>query len=244
MLINQDNYRAFPAVSNSDLGMLQKYWLPEDRIIDLERAYAQGTLIDAMLTEPNRVNYFKLTVQGESYPYTKDDFARAEKMKIAAQRDPFIAQIIKIAEFQKISYNPAFEIEYDGLKFMLPMKCKWDAWVKSFDMSGDFKSTTCTTQQQAEAALEYFNYDRQAALYMDLGNKSQFMLMFISKVNFQVFKVAIKKGDALYKSGKAKYQKLAFEWWSLFHDIELQPKGIIYTPEAVEGNTIVLAEGF
>lgn len=219
MTINQENYRAFPAISNSDLTQLQKFWLPEDRIIDLERAYAQGTLIDCMLTEPGRVNYFKRTVEGETYPYTQDDFERAEQMKKAALRDPFIAHLLTIAEFQKISYNPAFEIQFEGHTFTLPMKCKWDAWVKQFDMSGDFKSTTCTSQKQAEEALEHFNYNRQAALYMDLGNKNQFMLMFISKVNYQVFKVPIRRGDDLYKDGKAKYQKLAFEWWSLFHDM-------------------------
>ena len=47
-LINDTNYRSFPAVSNSDLTELQKYWMPENKFMDVKKAYANGTLIDAM----------------------------------------------------------------------------------------------------------------------------------------------------------------------------------------------------
>ena len=219
-LINDNNYRSFPAVSNSDLTWIQKYWMPEDRYVDLQKAYANGTLIDAMITEPHKVNFFKLTVDGESYQYSADEFAAAKEMKKAFMRDPFCAAFVQQAKFQHISYQPDFKVNYEGFQFTVPAKCKWDLFRTDIDLSGDIKSTACTTQKQAEEAVRYFEYDRSRAWYMDLENRSNDILIFISKVNFKVFKVPVKRNSELYKVGKLKYEELAFRWWYLFSDLK------------------------
>ncbi len=218
--INQDNYRQFPAVSNSDLSWLSKYFMPENRWIDLQKAYANGTLIDCMITEPHRVDYFKLTVEGETYKYSSDEFERAKEMKKSFMRDSFCQQIIKLCSFQKISYQPDFKIEYDGFKFSMPAKAKWDLFGEGVDLGGDIKSTACTTQKQCEEAVRYFEYDRSRAWYMDLESRSNDMLIFISKENFKVFKVPVKRDSEIYKTGKQKYQELAFRYWTLFGEIK------------------------
>jgi hypothetical protein len=215
--INDSNYRSFPAVSNSDLSWLQKYWLPENKWIDLVSAYANGTLIDAMITEPDRLDYFKKRVAGEDYQYSSDEFERAKEMKKAFYKDAFCAAFVKQCKFQHISYNPSFPISFDGIDFTLPAKCKWDLFRPDIDLSGDIKSTACTTQKQVEEALRYFEYDRSRAWYMDLENRNNDILIFISKVNFKIFKVPIKRNDSIYKDGKAKYQELAFKFWYLFN---------------------------
>ncbi len=215
-VINDINYRSFPAVSNSDLTWLEKYWMPEDRFIDLQKAYANGTLIDAMITEPQKVDFFKLKVAGEEYRYSAEEFEAAKEMKKSFYRDAFCASFVKQCIFQHISYNPKFSVEYDGLKFSLPAKCKWDLFGNDIDLSGDIKSTACTTQKQCEEAVRYFQYDRSRAWYMDLEDRNNDILIFISKVNYKIFKVPIKRGDQLFKEGKAKYQKLAFDWFCLF----------------------------
>lgn len=218
--INQENYRSFPAISNSDLSALQKYWMHENKIIDLEKAYANGTLIDAMITEPQKVNYFKRTVQDVSYQYSDEEFERAKEMKRAFYKDAFCSNFVKHCKFQHISYQPNFKIEYNGFEFTVPAKCKWDLFAKDLDLSGDIKSTTCTTQKQVEEALRYFDYDRSRAWYMDIENRTNDILIFISKVNFKIFKVAIKKDNFIYNEGKEKYQELAFKYWYLFGDIK------------------------
>ncbi len=216
MQINDQNYRAFPAVSNSDLGWLEETFMPTQKKIDLRAAYANGTLIDAMITEPHKVDLFKLKVEGEDYNYTAEEFERAKEMKKAFYKDPFCAAFVQQCQFQHITYQPEFKISYDGLDFTLPAKCKWDLFRKGIDLSGDIKSTACTTQKQVEEALRYFNYDRSRAWYMDLENRTNDILIFISKVNFKIFKVPVKKDSEIYRDGKAKYQELAFKWWSLF----------------------------
>ena len=212
-----DNYRAFPAVSNSDLSWLEKYWMPQYQVFDLEQAYKFGTLIDAMITEPNRVNYFTRQVDEEYY--TADDFARAEEMKKAFYKDEFCRQIVKQCSFQRISYQPTFAIQYGSFQFQVAAKAKWDLFCESFDLGGDIKSTICTTQKQCEEAVRYFNYDRSRAWYMDLEGRSNDILIFISKVNYKIFKIPVKRDGDLYRAGRAKYEELAFKWWYLFSDI-------------------------
>lgn len=219
MSINQSNYRDFPAVSNSDLTWLEKYWMPEDERIDIEKAYANGNLIDAMITEPHKVDYYQRTVAGETYCYSTEDFERAQEMKKSFYRDKFCANLVSICSFQRISYKPSFTVEYGAMKFNIPAKAKWDLFCESADIGGDIKSTACTTQKQCEEAVRYFRYDRSRSFYMDLEGRSNDMLIFISKVNFKVFKIPVKRDSEIYKDGKAKYQELAFKWWYLFGDL-------------------------
>jgi hypothetical protein len=215
-----ENYFSRPEVSNSDLSELKKYWLPEQVKIDLEKAYADGTLIDCMITEPHRVDYFKLRVADYPYQFSKEDFAKAAEMKKAFYRDSFCQQMVKQCSFQKISIKPDFKINYCGFEFSIPARCKWDLFCDHIDLGGDIKSTVCTTQKQCEEAVRHFDYDRSRAWYMDLENRSNDILIFISKVNFKIFKVPVKRDSELYKSGKAKYQDLAFKWWYLFGDVK------------------------
>lgn len=215
--INDENYRLFPAVANSDLGWLQEtFYMDLQKKFDLTAAYANGTLIDCMITEAHRVDYYRHKILGEEYNYTKHEFDNARKMKDAFMKDPLCVSMLQNCSFQHISYNPEFEIEYDGLKFTLPMKCKWDLFPKTINLSGDIKSTVATTQKQCEAAFKHFEYDRSRALYMDLENRDNDLVIFISKVNHKIFKIPIRRNDDNYNSGKKKYQELAYRWFTMF----------------------------
>lgn len=217
-VVVQDDYYGRPEVSNSDLSWIKKYWMPQGQVIDLEKAYKFGTLIDCMITEPHKVNYFNFTCAG--YFYTKEDFEKAELMKKSFYNDPLCANMAKQSSFQKISVREQFMITYAGFTFSLPVRCKWDLFIEHFDMAGDIKSTTATTQKQFEDAVRYFDYDRQRAWYMDIEGRNNDILIGISKVNYKIFKVPIKRGDDLYNSGRDKYQELAFKYWYLFGDLK------------------------
>lgn len=216
----QDPYYSRPEVSNSDLSWLQKYWQPEEVIYDIEKAYRFGTLIDCMITETFKVDYFKYTCAGEQY--TKDEFTKAEQMKQAFYRDKFCTILAQHSEYQKVSIRHGFPIEHDGFQFKLNVRCKWDLFaMPKLKISGDIKSTTATTQKQFEEACHHFQYLRQRAWYMDIEEVSNDMLIGLSKVNCQVFKIPIVRGGDLYMEGKRQYQELAFKWWYLFEDLKL-----------------------
>jgi hypothetical protein len=54
---------------------------------------------------------------------------------------------------------------------------------------------------------------------MDIEGRTNDCLIGISKKNFKVFIIKIKKGDALYNLGKSQYQEIAFGYNIYFGDI-------------------------
>ena len=218
----KDPYYALPQVSNSDLSWLKKQFMSDsNKIIDLEKAYLFGTLIDCMITEPHKVDYFTKTCAGNQD--TADDFKLAEDMKRMFYRDPLAKMMAENSEYQKVSIRSDFGIEYDGFFFHLDVRCKWDLYAEpKLKVSGDIKSTTATTQKQFEEAVRYFDYDRQRAWYMDIEGTDKDVLIGISKKNCKVFKVPIERNSELYNDGKRKYQELAFRWWTLFGEVDAE----------------------
>lgn len=208
-----DYYRR-SEVSNSDLSKL-KQELYGDMERDPTLAYNFGRLIDCMITEPEKVNFFNLTCDGEQY--TDKDFEVAERMKLFFQKDEMARTILKLADTQKIMINP--HQTFDSEVFTLPTRCKWDLWMSSLRWGGDLKSTTAKTQREFEEAVKFFDYDRQRYFYMNMAGSNQDVLIGVSKVNFKVFKVLIKRGDPLWKSGREKCLHLAEKYYLLFGDL-------------------------
>lgn len=216
MSSNPDTYYNRPEVSNSDLSWLKKQFSPMADF-DPTEAYKFGTLIDAMITEAHRVDFYKMTV--DDVQYTKDQFDLAEEMKKSFMNDQLCANLLKMSSTQAVSIHPNFKIQYEDVEFEMPVRCKWDLLLPTW--GADIKSTTATSQKQFVDAIYYFDYHRQRAWYMDIIGSDQDMLIGISKVNKKIFKVPIKRSDEMYKEGKAQYQELAFKWWSLFENIKL-----------------------
>jgi hypothetical protein len=202
-------------VSNSDLSWLNSYWKPEMDEVVKQKAYKFGSLIDAIITEPETVDYFKYKVG--QVQYSKEDFDKGNEMKKAFVKDELAKSILTQSETQKVMITNR-KFSFDEIEFNLNVRCKWDLWMPKLGWGGDLKSTTATTQKQFEEAVRFFDYDRQRAWYMDIAGSNQDLLIGVSKVNHKVFKVPIRRDDELYKSGLKKYNELAFKWWVLFED--------------------------
>ena len=208
----QDSYYSRKEVSNSDLSALKNQLHPID-MPDPTQAYRFGNLIDAMITEQHRVNYFKRTC--DDNVFSKEDFEIALEMKKVFYADETCKLISTGSDTQKVMSAVRTDFNYKGINFSMPVRCKWDLWQPSWKWGGDIKSTTATTQEQFEAAIRYFDYDRQRAWYMDIAKSNKDLLIGISKKNFKIFKVFIKRGDDLYNSGLQKYSYLAFMYKQL-----------------------------
>lgn len=217
MSIIVDPYYSRSEVSNSELGWLDKYFQPQV-FIDLQNAFRFGSLVDAMITEPAAVDYFKRTVAG--LQISKDEFEKAIQIKNTFFADPFCKMLAAQCEMQKVSVKNDWVINYEGFEFKMDVRCKWDFFRADIDLCADLKTTASTTQKQFEQSILHYNYDRQAAFYMDIENKSNFIFIGISKVNQKIFKVPVKRGSELYNSGKAKYQESAFRYYYLFGDLK------------------------
>ena len=214
---NPDEYYNRSEVSNSDLTELKNLLHPRMQFGDKEAAFRFGTLVDAIITEPDRVNYYRFTV--DDVQYTEDEFRHAQEMfkslRMEARHDQFLAKVLEIAETQRFMVNKQQQFEYGGLPFTLDTRCKWDWFLPVMNFGGDLKTTFAASQKEFDEAVDFFDWDRSRAWYMDIAGSDRDFIYAISKRNGCVFKKFINRGDELYNRGKDKYEELAFQYWCL-----------------------------
>ena len=217
-----DPYYSRSEVSNSDLTSLKYQLHPQLNFVkekDKLKAFHLGTLVDGLVTEPKKCNHYRLTVDDEQY--TKEEWAwgkkQLEKLRHHAKKDPFLDYVLKNAEGQAWFANPSQHFDVGCYSFYLATRCKFDWHLGLF--GGDLKTVAATTQDQFEAAIEFFDWDRSRAWYMDLTHSlnpamgNQDFIYGVSKTTNKVFFKKIVRGDELYERGKQKYLELAFQMW-------------------------------
>ena len=214
---NPDTYYDRPEVSNSDLTALKELLHPRLQFGNREEAFRFGSLVDAIITEPARVNYYRLTV--DDVQYTEVEFRHAREMykalRMEARDDGFLDYVLRNAETQRFMVNPGQRFEYCGFPFFLDTRCKWDWWLDGPGFGGDLKSTFASSQKEFDEAVDFFDWDRSRAWYMDVAGSDHDFIYAISKKNCKVFRKQITRGDAVYNAGREKYEELAFQYWCL-----------------------------
>lgn len=192
--MNPDSYYNRNEVSNSDLTELKNLLYPRLQFGDKEKIFAFGSLVDAIITEPDRVNYYQLTV--DDVKYTEDDFALAREMHksllMEARKDEFLDYVLKNSDTQKFMVKER-EFDYTGFKYHLPTRCKWDWFLSSVGFGGDLKTTFAVSQAQFDEAVDFFDWDRSRAWYMDIAGSNKDFIYAISKKNCKVFKKFIEE---------------------------------------------------
>ncbi|MBP5560207.1 MAG: hypothetical protein J6X70_00175, partial [Muribaculaceae bacterium] len=116
-------------VSNSDLTALKELLHPRPQFGDREAAFRFGSLVDAIITEPDRVNYYRYTV--DDVQYNEDEFRHAQEMYRSLRRealgDAFLAKVLEIADTQRCMVNQGQQLESGGFPFTLDTRCR-GAW--------------------------------------------------------------------------------------------------------------------
>lgn len=213
----QQSYYSRPEVSNSDLTQLKNLLHPRLQYGDREAAFRFGSLVDALVTEPNRVNRYRFTV--DDVQYSEDEFEHATQMlrslRLEARRDAFLAKVLETADTQRCMFNKRQQFQYGGFSFSLDTRCKWDWFLTPYGFGGDLKTTFASTQKEFDEAVDFFDWDRSRAWYMDIARSDRDFIYGISKKNGCVFKKFINRDDAIYKRGREKYEELAFQYWCL-----------------------------
>lgn len=216
-MANPDSYYLRTEVSNSDLTELKNYLYPRTQYGDKEKAFKFGTLVDALITENERVHYSKRMV--DDVTYSREDFelglAMREALRKEARKDEFLRAVLSNSDTQKFMVNKSQRFLYGNFEYTLDTRCKWDWWLPSFGFGGDLKTTFAESQNQFNEAIVFFDWDRSRAWYMDIAGSQQDFIYAISKKNLKIFKAFIRRDDDTYKRGKEKYDELAFKWWQL-----------------------------
>lgn len=212
---NPDSYYQRSEVSNSDLTELKNLLHPHIQYGDREAAFRFGSIVDAIITEPDRVDFISRTVDGQ--PCTDEEFLHAREMQCSlraeARRDTFLAAVLAKADTQRCMVNRRQEFSNGGFRFTLDTRCKWDWWLSDAHFGGDLKTTSAATQAEFEASIDHFDWDRSRAWYMDIAHSDSDFIYAISKRNSRIFKKFIKRGDDTYQRGREKYEELAFQYW-------------------------------
>lgn len=212
-----DDYYSRSEVSNSDLTELKNLLHPRMSFGDKQSAFRFGSLVDALITEPAKVDYYRLTVDGVHY--TDDEWRHGLEMQKAlrseARRDPFLYRVLDCADTQRCMVNKQQHFTYGGFSFSLDTRCKWDWWLPDFAFGGDLKTTFAASQKEFDDAVDFFDWDRSRAWYMDIAHSDRDFIYAISKRNGKVFKRFITRGDETYRRGRDKYEELAFHYWCL-----------------------------
>lgn len=210
-----DAYYSRGEVSNSDLTELKNLMYPRLQYGDKEQAFKMGTLVDALITEPDKIDFYGRKI--DNYFYSVEEFEHGRRMREAlkreAQSDLFLARVLNEADTQTIMVNTSQMFDYSGFQFSLDTRCKWDWFFSSFGFGGDLKTTSASTQAEFENAIDAFDWDRSRAWYMDIAGSDKDFIYAISKKNFRVFKKFIQRGDETYMKGREKYEELAFKYW-------------------------------
>lgn len=210
------SYYSRPEVSNSDLTALKELLHPRPTYGDREAAFRFGSIVDAIITEPSRVDFLHMTLDGT--PVSEDEFLHAREMqrslRAEARRDPFLAKVLAQADTQRFMVRHGQQFHSGGFRFTLDTRCKWDWWIPTAHLGGDLKTTAAASQTEFLQCVDFFDWDRSRAWYMDIAGSDRDFIYAISKKNCNIFKLFIHRGDDTYSRGREKYEELAFQYWA------------------------------
>mgnify|MGYP001203810678 FL=1 len=156
----------------------------------------------------------------DDYVYTQEEFELGLEMRRAlrkeAEKDQFLAVVLTQSDTQRFMVNRQQEFYYGNFAYHLDTRCKWDWWLSAFNFGGDLKTTFAESQAQFDEAIDFFDWDRSRAWYMDIAGSEQDFIYAISKKNCKIFKHFVTdRSHPSYIRGKEKYEDLAFKWWQL-----------------------------
>lgn len=207
MNLGNELYFIHPFVSNSDL---LKQLPPAQYTPDLRRAFARGTLLDAIETSPQYANFMSLRVTGYDWQYTQSDFYAACRMRDALHKEKYYQDLKSLCIGQEEVYRKGVQFEHEGLSFTLDCRIKYDLWSPLMHWGLDLKTTAATTHSQFLQCIDRYRYDQQRAFYMHVGDARRDLLVAVSWVNYKVFVVPIQKNDTIHTCGYRKMSYLAY----------------------------------
>lgn len=193
-----DSYRSLPRVANSDLTELKNYLFGKPEFTS-SPAQAFGTRFhDLLLLETGVVP-------------TGSGATAQKRMLDVVRANPLFCQVMQSAQIE----TPHF---WEDESTHLPCKARIDLLAPDDRLIVDIKTTSARTQEEFVSNCYRFDYDRQAAFYLDGccqtgANADAFLILGIQKQkphNLYVVEVA---ADSIFLDyGRKKYSTLLRSW--------------------------------
>lgn len=204
------DYFSHPYCSNSTLNALgQELGMFPEIKGDREEAYRIGSLFDAVVTEPHKIDLIQNRILDTEYSFTKEEYKNALAMQKSLMNHPlFLSFVMAGPDFQKEVYEEDFE--FNG--FSLSMRAKLDFYLNG--IVGDLKSTVATSQKGFNDSVELFGYHRQMWLYCKLTKAKRAVLFGVQKSRpHKVYVFQIQEGDSLWRKAEQEITVLAYKYY-------------------------------
>ncbi|WP_229311158.1 PD-(D/E)XK nuclease-like domain-containing protein [Larkinella soli] len=165
MITELTDYRSIPRVSNSDLTRLKEEWLgfstvPSARFIP-ERAMQFGRAFHSHLLEPESVAGIIDQLLPDMKPV---EAGRLETLTDQIRQDSFCARYLRKSERERVVL---FTDPLTGIDCKSRLDVVYTSPKKRSALILDFKTTSARTQSQFLQSCYDYDYDRQAAFYLD-----------------------------------------------------------------------------
>ena len=187
------DYRSLPRISNSDLSELKADVFGE--VLEKPvKAFAFGSALHELILEPKTI-----------LELPDVDLSLCMKLARQVRSDRFCRWAL---QFSKKEMTQLWDDPATGL----PLKSKLDIVFKS-RLIIDIKSTSCRTFPEFMASCNTYDYDRQAAFYLDSIGAKKFVFVAVQKVKpYHVWTVEHHTSGTFIESGRRKYRRLLREW--------------------------------
>lgn len=194
----------------------EQYGMPEPN----PENYRCGSLFDAMVTCPETVSSFTLTANGKEY--TQEEFNLCEKMLADFKKSIYYNMCHGIPQ---ACFAGPITLESGSMQMIVQGRCKADILNDSANAIVEIKTTACTSQEQFEKTIEFLDYDRAGAWYLDLTGCDREIILGVSKKSRKIFPYMIKRDDQTYLRGKSKYVDLAWRYNLMYGDLNFETLG-------------------
>ena len=194
--LTQAQHRALPHVSNTDLSELK------NRLLGLTRqsnsvALAYGSYFHAAVLEPP--HYARTEERGIKW-------TDLETLARQVRRQRYCRDILYRGQAEQ-SYTATHAATGVGVKLRPDLLVRSPAGRQLTLI--DFKTTSSPTLDHFLATIERYDYDRQAALYLDVLGATCFLIIGVQKkAPHQVWCVELAATPGLIEQGRKKYNTL------------------------------------
>jgi hypothetical protein len=185
-------YRQIPAISNSDLTEFRNYLFGRPNSKP-QKAFDFGTALHEMILEPKKL------IQAPEHV----DMDLVQHLNKQVRTDKFCQWILQFASKEQVHL-------FTDSSTVLPCKTKLDLNFKN-RLIVDLKTTSQTNYERfVKSCLEY-DYDRQAAFYMDSIGAKRFVFVGIAKKSPHGLYIFEPNRDFI-EGGRKKYKALLRKW--------------------------------
>ena len=191
--LTNDQYRALPRISNSDLGKFEDIIFSRPVKPLPIVAFSFGTDVHELILEPETIDKLPPDV----------DIAKVQTLAKTFWAEPWLKWLLRFSRKEEIVL---WTCPVTGL----PLKSKLDIILRGRTVY-DIKTTSASSIEQFEKFAVQYGYDRQAAFYMDSIKAKKFFFIALSKTKKNT--VFIMEADSSFiESGRRKYRKLLTTW--------------------------------